>query len=145
MGAEHVDLADAVKTFLNGESYSQEFTATRRYTPITSAQDLADLTVTVYPGTRRSVVLTRGTRQKFHTVHVAVQQKLAHTSEANAKTEADALVLLMEEIGDSLEGQTQDSKHFRTINENQHSPLFNSEALREAGVFSSVITLEYSE
>jgi len=95
MPASIVAIADAVTAELNGNSFSQSFTAQRLYLPVFDLQGMSTLKVTVVPKGITSQSLDRSRDSFDYQIDVAIQKKVA-----NEIATIDALMLLAEEIGD---------------------------------------------
>jgi hypothetical protein len=142
------ELAQALVDFLNGETFSIDFTAARRAVPFWTLDELGnELRVSVFTGTKRTERITRGSFQKTYKPIVAVQKKLPAGDESELQTESDALQELVDEIEESLEVadfQVGDNKYtFQSFNEEQEEDSYGIEALRSFGVFAVPIVLEY--
>jgi len=90
------DLADAVVAALNGETFSQSFTAARTYLPVSTQQSLQTLRVTVVPLGPTIEGDSRAAARVELPVQIGVQKKL----DGDANADIDPLVLLAEEIAD---------------------------------------------
>lgn len=104
MTARAVEIAEAVKDAINGESFSIAFAATRRWLWFTDVAQVSASApaVSVIPA---GVVVSRegGARrlqERIWGVIVAVQQKLPETGEVS---EIDGLAALLEEIYEFIE------------------------------------------
>jgi choline dehydrogenase-like flavoprotein len=86
--AQITDIADAVVTALNGQSFSQPFTAARAYRPAFDLREMKDLHVTVVPKGVELTTAGRGLAQSDVQIDIGVQQKLATGDDA----EIDAFV-----------------------------------------------------
>ena len=133
-----VEVAEAVKTELNGHEFSQEFTAERHYRPLFDLKDMKDLHVTVVP---KGVTLTTAGRDRAQhdiQVDIAVQKKVTASLD-----EADVLMGLVEEIADffRLRRLVEYSGAVWVATEN--SPVFAPEHLEQLGQFTSVLTLTF--
>lgn len=96
--------AEAVKAALNaapGGTFSQAFTAERKYLPLFDLEELATLRVSVVAAGFAPTALTRSHVQKELTVDVGVHQRLPEgtdPSSAAANAVIDPLLQLVEEI-----------------------------------------------
>lgn len=132
-----VDIAEAVKTELNGHEFSQEFTAQRLYRPIFDLVEMKDLHVTVVPKGVTVSIAGRDRAQHDVQVDVAVQKKVADDAES------DTLMGLVEEIADFF--------RFRRLAQYpqavwvgiENVPVFAPEHLEQMNQFTSVLTLTF--
>lgn len=140
------DLADAIVARLNAGEFSRTFTAERRAAPLefVELEQLADLRVSVFSGTKRVERLARRTLQATYLPVVAVQQKLTGTAatELEAVTQLETLV---EEIEDHLADFNPTGFAFQSFNEEQAVELYGAEAMQQLKVFAAGITLQYGE
>jgi len=82
MPASIVAIADAVTAELNGNSFSQPFTAQRLYLPVFDLQGMSQLKVTVVPKGIISASLDRSRDSLDYQIDVAVQKKTPNEIEA---------------------------------------------------------------
>ena len=129
-------VAEAVKDALNGETFTQEFTATRTQLPEFQLSDMSDLHVTVVPRSDVGTALTRNQDEHLIGVDVAVQQRLSEVS----NTTVDALMSLVQEIADFLNRRTIDGAIWIKT---ESDPVFAPEHLRELRQFTSVLKITY--
>jgi hypothetical protein len=99
MAADICTLCDAVVSFLNGETYTETFTATRQNVPNAELEDTTDFVVTVYPGDTSTSLEDRATYRKTYGVFVVVQKSVV------TQTEEDEVFNLVQEIDESLQNQ----------------------------------------
>lgn len=141
MPASIVTLCEAVKDFLNGESYSQAFTAARSNVPVKSLEETNSLVVEVFPGEYTVDAETRGDWRYEYTVNVAVSKVI---TAADRQTEEDGLLALAEEIQESLKDEAMGDFSMLTLTTQtgakQH---FNAERLLSAGQFVAVLEVVY--
>ncbi len=142
MGAIVIDIADAVVAELNGDDFSQAFTAQRRVRPSFELADLADLRVTVVPKGVEITGASRSLSQYDVQVDIGIQKKLP--AGADEDTEVPTMCGLVEEVADFLKGKPLEGDGWRaswvrTANE----PVYSTEHLAEKRVFTSVLTLTY--
>ncbi len=132
-----VDIAEAVKTELNGHEFSQAFTAERLYRPVFDLADMKDLHVTVVPKGVTAVAAGRDRVQHDVQVDIAVQKKVAN------EAGSDELMGLVEEIADffRLRRLAQYPQAVWTGIEND--PVFAPEHLEQMNQFTSVLTLTF--
>lgn len=141
MASRQRQLVDAVVTSLNDATFSQAFTAARSYVVVHDLPDLADLTVRAVPAgsSRYQVARTRFAEKPG--VHIGIQKKVSPTSQ----TQIDAMLDLVEEIGDALEGLVMELDGSRAVCHGvADEPLYSPEHLERDGVFTSVIRLQFT-
>ena len=101
-----VDLAAAAVTALNAGSFSQAFTAVRKYQPRWKRDELANLRVTVVPrGDDRDGTASGGARNEYQedlVFEVGVQKQYDATNDVTELATCDALAYLFEEVKDFL-------------------------------------------
>lgn len=134
-----VDIADAVVVSLNAGTFSQPFTAARRYQPSFTLEDVQDLQVSVVP---RVVTLdTAGRRDGFAdcTVDIGVQEKI----EPGDETRIDALLKLVEEIGDHLRHRRLESFPGAMWVTATHDPVVAADHLDRQRVLTSVLSVTW--
>jgi hypothetical protein len=99
MSSQLITLAEAVKTLIAGETWSQTFTPTRTAVPRYEAKD-GTLDVRVRPvGKRTEKRIGRGRIERIYTVDIVVAKR----NETANNTTTDALIDLAEEIADWFE------------------------------------------
>lgn len=94
-----IDLADELRDSLNAGSFSEDFTAERKYRPKNELADLERIVVTVAPASVEIARLDRVRSAYDYRIDVAVQQKLVG-NETDADTQADSLMTLVQELAD---------------------------------------------
>lgn len=138
MSAVVVEIAEAVTTAINAATLSQTFVAERAYVPVHELPDLVDLAVTVVPTSIGVTPLTRHSDDHEYTVDVGVQKRCTPDT-----TDADPLMLLVEEIIDLFRGKTLTgytaAKCLRVAND----PIYVPAHLDDERVFTSVVTLTF--
>jgi len=134
-------LADDVVTALNGESFSQSFTAARYIVPMFNLPDLAALKVSVIPRSRAKEVETRGSNASQHKLELGFQK---HLTDVNDTSEADPMDYLVEEVEDFLLGE---SIGDYTCIEIEHiladDSLFAKEHIYSDKVYTAVVVATY--
>jgi hypothetical protein len=144
MGAKIADLRDAVVDFINNETYSQSFTATAANVPSLELEETNDVVVTVFPGEFEEEGETRGDWRLEITINIAVQKAITALTAAARLIEEDAMLLLREEIADSLKNENMGTYEMNTISGDGVAQIpFNQEHLIQAGHFTSVIGVTY--
>ncbi len=94
MSSRIADLGDAIVASLNGGTFSQDFTAARKWIVKWSLAELSTLRVTVVPGPSKFELVDRGEDDQEHQVDIAVQKKI----DPDTNTNVDELVEQVEEI-----------------------------------------------
>ena len=94
MSCLSADIADAIVSELNGETFSQTFTAVRKWIAKWTLSQLATLRVSVVPGPTTYEPMDRRRDDERHQVDIAIQQKI----DPSSNTAIDALVTLLEEF-----------------------------------------------
>lgn len=87
-------ISDAIVTELNAQTFSQEFTAVRKWLAKWTLPELATLRVSVVPGPATYTMASRGQDDERHEIDIAVQKKI----DAGSIAAVDILVELMEEF-----------------------------------------------
>lgn len=129
------DIADALVTALNGQTFSQPVTAARAYRAAFDLQEMKDLRVTVVPKGLELITAGRGMAQSDVQIDIGVQKKLATGDDA----EIDELMGLVQEIAEFIRTTRQfgDAVWVKTEN----TPIYSQEHLGELRQFTSVLTL----
>lgn len=130
------DIADAVVTSLNGGSFSQTFTASRKWTPKFSLPDLATLRVSVKPNTE---TVSKADREKDFfdiAIDVGVQRKV------DSDSEIDDMDDLVGEIIDHLRNQRLSNLNAAFLSITRDPVLYDAH-LEEHHAFTSIITVTY--
>jgi len=137
-----IDFADAIVTALNGQDFSQEFTAVRRYRPEYDLADMGTLHVTVVPKSSEAALETRAQSAFHDDIDIAVQQRAENP---NDSTTLDALMTLVQEIGDfcrrrTFTGGGIDATCLATASD----PIYDPTHLRDQQLFTAVVTVTLS-
>ena len=135
MASPHVQCAQAVTDYLNGQTWSLTFEAVRVWRPLHTLEQLKTLRVYVMPTT---VELERTARksifQASYTVSIGIRQVVNAADNATI----DPLDQLHDEIMDKLaEDSTPSMANCRWMSM-QFEPLWNPENLNEDQLYSSV-------
>ena len=134
-----VDIADAVVSALNAQTFSQAFTAARLYVPRETLEELKTLAVSVVP---ESVVATRHDRAAFeedYRVVVAIRKKLT----GDAPADVDPYVLLTQEIADYLRANRPPLYSDAAPVAVEIDPFFVPDQLDTKRQFTSLLTVTY--
>jgi|694.fasta_scaffold70969_2 hypothetical protein len=138
MSASIVAIADAVTAELNGNTFTQTFTAQRLYLPVFDLQSMSDLKVTVVPKGITSSSLDRSRDNFDYQIDVAVQKKV------NSQIELiDSLMRLVEEIGDYFRSNPLSSYPGARCTNVENTPVYAQDHLQELRQFTSVLTLTF--
>lgn len=129
------DIADALVTALNGQTFSQPFTAARAYRAAFDLQEMKDLHVTVVPKGLKLITAGRGVAQSDVQIDIGVQKKLSTGDDA----EIDELMGLVQEIAEFVRTTRQFGEAAWVKTEN--TPIYSQEHLGELRQFTSVLTL----
>ena len=138
MPASIVAIADAVTAELNGNSFSQPFTAQRLYLPVFDLQGMSQLKVTVVPKGITSASLDRSRDSFDYQIDVAIQKKTP-----NEIVAIDSLMLLVEEIGDYFRSNPLSSFPGARCTNVENLPVYAPDHLHELRQFTSVLTLTF--
>jgi hypothetical protein len=138
MPANIVAIADAITAELNGNSFSQPFTAQRLYLPIYDLKTMSDLKVSVVPKGLSTSSLDR-TRDNFdYQIDVGIQKKTK-----NEIGTIDALILLVEQISDYFRANPLASYPGARFISVENSQIYAPDHLETMMQFTSVVTLTY--
>ena len=133
-------VADAVVAALKDGDFSIPFVPERLWQSYTDAADLQTVRVSVIPGSEIDSPLTRISTQKTVSLFVVVQKKLGGKS----NSDIDPWWGLVQEIKTYLqEMRTTLTPLAVLLGAMNQSPVFERDALREHGIFESVIPLDF--
>ena len=137
-------IAEAVKDLLNGNAFSQSFTAVRCYRPQAKREELATLHVMVAPGPMASSIATRGKNADRLAVEIGVLKAVATPDDLTA---LDGLSGLVEEIDLFLRRQNLATDPRATWDGSETidgaEAGFSKEFLDQQHVFLSVLRVTY--
>jgi len=139
LNAVAVDIANAVVSALNAETFSQAFTASRTWVPRETLEDLKTLTVSVVPETVRAERHDRAQFTEDHRIVVAVRKKL----DGDDLTDVDPYVLLVQEIADYLRAARPPTYQDAAPVGVEIDPIFAPDQLDTKRQFTSVLTVTY--
>ncbi len=134
-----IALADAIVASLNGGTFSVPFQAERGYRPVVELPALETVKVTVIP---KSLAISAATRTDgFYdcAIDIGVQRKVNPDEPA----ELDALMKLVEEIGDHLRNRRLDGLAIAAWLSLENEPVFAPDHLEQHRQFTSVMTVTY--
>lgn len=142
-----ITIGDAVVGVLNAASWSQSFTATREYAPaLDGVATSTGWTVQVVPKATAIAAQTRSGSNEYRREVDIGFFKAARGTAAQRKATGDEGLELVEEVQEywmkrelTVEGVS--TMVVGTVIE----PLFDLEALRDDGIFCSVLTLQLQE
>ncbi len=132
------DIADAVAAELNGESFDIAFEAVRRLAPSFEAKDLAEIKVSVVPGSPESSMIARRVRRRDFPVSVVIQKK------PNGEDEIDSLSALAEDIEAFLIRRPLAGTPEAQWMEGAVDPLFDMELWRTYRVYFGIVNVLYA-
>lgn len=138
MAAVVVDIAEAIVAQLNGGTFSQPFTAVRKYAPVFDLAEMDTLHVTVVPHADTETRFDRDTFQEDYSIDIGVQKRVDMTEAA-----LDAMVLLTQEIKDFLRTTPLAGCPAARFLRIEHDPLFSRKHLTELRQFTSVPVVTY--
>lgn len=139
-----IDAADALVTQINAGTFTQSFTAARKFRVDELLETAAaGLSVVVVPVTRGMEVLNRSIYQQ--TIGLQVGVLVAFTTEPSLAT-----VDLYMETADELIDNARDNRQLTwsggsaTLQTIEHAPIWSAQHLEELNAFLSLITLSYA-
>jgi hypothetical protein len=148
MASQTAAIADGVAAALNaapGGTFSQAFTAERKYQPQFTLADLAVLRVSVVPRGRDLERLTRALVRKDVLIDVGLHKHLPDDTDpaaAAGNASIDPYLQLAEEIADYFESAKPAAAGAPFLR-SEHAALWDPQRLRENRIFFSLITLTY--
>ena len=101
--AKILDVVDAVVTGINGQSFSQSFTAVRDYLYDLDLPTHSSLHVAAWPSSTATAEYARNGVQRDYSVLLRVAKKITATTTSARKASIDPLMTLVEEINDYIE------------------------------------------
>lgn len=145
MSARIIDIIDALVSSINGETWTQTFTATRGYGQRMKPSELSALKVILAPLTRAREYQDRGTSQLEYEIDIGFFKHISGAIAAR-DLEVDDLVELVDELEVFWMSRniTVGPSKLTTIVSNT-DPIFDGELLRDSGVFASVLSLTFTE
>ena len=142
-----VDIADALVTLLNGETFSQTFTAVRKHLPQYKLAQMDTLHVTVVPKTE--VISagggTRASQQFDYEIDIAIQQRFGDDA-SEESAEFVELMDLREELIDFLRGRdigTTGTSPIGRWTAITNEPIYAPEHMAQMRQFTSLLTVSY--
>ncbi len=133
------EIADAVAAELNAGSFSQAFTAERRYRPVFDLPEMGTLHVTVVPQGMTIETAGRGRNQQDYRIDIAIQKKFENGDAA----ELDPLMALVEQIADHFRFRRLEGLPEAVWVKTENAPIYAAEHMEQNRVFTSVLTLTF--
>jgi len=134
-----VTIADAVKEELNNHSFSQSFTAVRKFIPKYTLEELTTLRVTVVPKANEENLITRSDSQREVQIDIGIHKKI----DSDEETEAPPLIALAEEIMQYIRKLKLTNAPGVFWVRTENNPIYSQEYLQKERVFFSLITVSY--
>lgn len=132
-------IGDAVVTKLNAGTFSQSFTAVRKYAPHFRLRDMDTLHVTVVTSSEDIAQSDRVTRSHDYTIDIGVQKRFS----SDALTALDPLQDLVQEISDEFTGAALTGYTSATWTGTTVDPIFAPDHMTKFRQFTSVVRLAY--
>ena len=139
MSAIVAQIADAVVTKLNADTWDLSFTAVRRYAPTFRLRDMDTLHVTVVPSSESIEQMGRSRRQHDYVIDVGVQQRFSSDSNATI----DPLADLVQDIADAFAGASLSGYTSAVWTGTEVDPIFAPDHFQQFRQFTSVVHLSY--
>jgi len=134
-----LDIADAIVTELNGGSFSEPLTVSRRVLPEFELADLKALTVTVVPKSVQIANITRDSSSFEVAIDIGVQQKIGKDTD----TEVTRLSGIVTEVVGFLNRRKLAGFPAAVFVSIANEPVYAPEHLSEKRLFTSILTLTY--
>ena len=134
-----IDIADAIVAELQGGSFSEPLTVTRRVLPEYELSELKALTVTVVPKSVGIANITRESSSYEVAVDIGIQQKIGKDTDA----EVARLSGIVSELVTFLNRQKLASFPAAQFMKIANEPVYAPEHLSEKRLFTSIVTLTY--
>lgn len=144
MSSQIASIADAMVTLLNAGTFTQEFTATRKWIPKVDLEDLGTICVTVVPKDYVRENETRISVRKTFQVDIGVQKRLETTTnpeDPTKLTEVDGLMGFMEEIANFFSNENGRIGGAAWVRSEIPEPLYDQKLLDEDHIFFSRVTV----
>jgi len=145
MAAVIVEIADAVKSVLDGASLSQSFTSVRSYAPLFGKQDedsddLEELQLVVVPRELSAAQLTRRSSMFDYVVDVGICQRKALTN-----ADIDPLMVFTEEVVDLFRSKPLTGYTSAYCTAVANNPIYDFASLTQQKTFLSLVTLTFQK
>jgi hypothetical protein len=105
VAAKILQIAEAVKTALNAQTFGVAFTAVRGYRPVRELEVQAEPEVIVAPGAWSGEAVAEGVGQTEHTIYVRIVKRVADPTD---NAQVDPLLTLADDVQQFLLGSYQD-------------------------------------
>lgn len=141
-----LDIADAVVSELNSNTFSQTFTAIRKYIPEYQTPDYATIKVTVIANDDTSEILTRAGVQDDIAIDIGVQKKLVNPPVGKFDVdpaEVDPLLNFLEELKEFFLGHALAAIPNAGCIKAKYVPIYAPGQMREDRIFTGVVTLTF--
>lgn len=135
-----IDIADAIANELNGGSFSEPITVTRRVLPEYELSDLKDLRVTVVPKSIKIVNITRQSSRFDVAIDIGIQQKI----DADTDIQVQRLSGIVSEIVAFLNRRPLADMPGVMFVSIANEPVYVPVHLSEKRLFTSVVTAFYA-
>lgn len=136
------EVADVLNAAVTAGTFSPwVFAANRTYSPPRNLEDIQDLEVLVLAAGETKTAAARGKDAFLVTVQVAVIQKVDMLQLETSNSEMDALMDLVQSIGDKLRAPLPTSA--AGWQASRRAPIYDAEALLKNGVFQAVTEVDY--
>lgn len=133
-----IDLANAVVTSLNEDTYSMNFTAVMSLFPFYEIKDLSTLRVTVMPKNLEITRVTRSSSEFNYEIDIAVQ-KVVDLSDNSSLINLAKLAL---SIASNFKNKIYSNLGAACFGQNVN-PIFSTEHIQPPSVFTSIVTLKF--
>lgn len=141
MPAKVVTLCESIVSYLNNQTFSQSFTATRNNVWYTALEDTDALQVAAVPQEIETTSETRQSSQRRYRVLVLIQKRM---TSGDDQADQDEMLELTEEIETALYGENMGEFGFDTFNETAGArQVFELEAMAQQRMFRTVLQISY--
>jgi hypothetical protein len=130
-------VADAVVSELNGQTFSQSFTAEKKFLPVYELKDLEKLQVTAVPKAQSFMRLNRGQISTEVQVDIGIQKRIEND------TEIENLLELAEEFAIFFNSRQMESFSKAVCSNVKNEPIYALEHLEEYRQFTGILTLSF--
>lgn len=132
-----IDLADALVTALNTQTWTIPATAKREYRPVFDMKDMKNLRISVVPRNVEATMADRTSALHKIQIDVGLQKKLV----LQDLTEIDNLMDVVQEVEDFVRSERSIGSGAWT--ETSNSPIFSQEHMADYRQFTSVLTFSF--
>ncbi|TVQ33882.1 MAG: hypothetical protein EA376_01220 [Phycisphaeraceae bacterium] len=135
-----VELADAITASLNGQTFDPPVTAERSHLPIFDLGKVGDnIQLSIVPRSATVSPASRASNFFDLAIDIGVQKRI----DPEAPAQIDALLDLVEQIGDHLRLKRLDTMPEAQWLTSEHEPVLAAEHIERFSVFTSVLTVTY--